>query len=270
MENVENEMVACPSDTTENQIPGNYTPVRYNAMKHGILAKLTVLPHEDRAEFDELLGSLTIEHTPSGPTETYLVEELAGIIWRKRRVLLAENARINNGLKHAVDSSRSTQSAAPFVRGMPDKPMDWQDLMQATPEEIEQSQREIEEYWNQLNEIWEILCKGGNKAYAKALKMLPQDDRETWEEWVSEEEYQHNTEGLREFLETHLQPQAASMHKETLHHHAIKQQVLGEGVRPNYLQNLCRYETHLDRKFERTLAILMKLKELRYRGKGDI
>ncbi len=135
--------------------------------------------------------------------------------------------------------------------------------MQATPEEIEQSQREMEEYWNQLNEIWEILRKGGNRAYARALKMLPQDDRETWEEWVAEEEYQPTAEGLREFVENNLQPQAASMHKEALHHHAIKQQVLGEGVRPAYLQNLSRYETHLDRKFERTLAMLIKLKELR-------
>lgn len=32
---------------------------------------------------------------------------------------------------------------------------------------------------------------------------------------------------------------------------------------PVSLQNLCRYETHLDRKFERTLAMLIKLKELR-------
>ena len=270
MDNIKNKLAACPSDETEKQIFGNYIPVRYNAMKHGILAKLTVLPHEDRDQFDELLEALVIEHGPSGPTEMHLVEELAGIIWRKRRVLLAENARINDGLKHAVNSSCSAKSAAPFIHGMPDKPMDWQDLMQATPEEVEQSQRETEEYSNQLNEIWDILRKGGNRAYVKALKMMPQDDRETWEEWVAEEEYQPTVEGLREYLENHLQPVAASMHKEARHHYAIKQQALGEGLRPAYLQNLCRYETHLDRKFERTLAMLLKLKELRGRDHGDV
>lgn len=248
---------------SETTTQGNYAPVRYNAMTHGILSKLVVLPHEDNDEFERILDALVVEHQPLGPTEMHLVEDLAAAMWRKRRVLLAENARINEGLKLAVDLSRSTRSAAPFIRGMPERPFDWQDLMQATPEEIEQSQREMEEYWNQLNEIWEILLKGGNRAYAKGLKMLPQDDRETWEEWVAEEEYQPTAEGLREFVETHLQPQAASMHKEALHHHAIKQQVLGEGVRPAYLQNLSRYETHLDRKFERTLAMLIKLKELR-------
>jgi hypothetical protein len=270
MKIVENQMFVCPSDEIDNQTPDNYIPVRYNAMKHGILAKLAVLPHEDQAQFDDLIEALIAEHEPSGPTETHLVEELAGIIWRKRRVLLAENAKINDGLKIVVDSSSPAKSAAPFIHGMPDKPMDWQDLMQATPEEVEQSQREMEEYSNQLNEIWEILRKGGGRAYVKALKMMPQDDREAWEEWIVEEEYQPTVEGLREYLENHLQPLAASMNKEARHHHAIKQQVLGEGLRPAYLQNLCRYETHLDRKFERTLAMLLKLKELRGRDHGDI
>jgi hypothetical protein len=38
---------------------------------------------------------------------------------------------------------------------------------------------------------------------------------------------------------------------------------LGEGLRPHLLENLSRYETHLDRKFERTLAMILKLKDLR-------
>ena len=43
----------------------------------------------------------------------------------------------------------------------------------------------------------------------------------------------------------------------------IKAQALGEGLRPHLLEKLSRYETHLDRKFERTLAMLLKLKDLR-------
>ena len=37
---------------------GNYEPVRFNAMKHGILSRLAVLAHEDHAEFDDLLAAL--------------------------------------------------------------------------------------------------------------------------------------------------------------------------------------------------------------------
>lgn len=38
---------------------------------------------------------------------------------------------------------------------------------------------------------------------------------------------------------------------------------LGEGLQAHRLEKLNRYETHMDRKFERTLAMLLKLKELR-------
>jgi hypothetical protein len=44
---------------------------------------------------------------------------------------------------------------------------------------------------------------------------------------------------------------------------AIKAQTLGEGLQAQRLEKLNRYETHLDRKFERTLSMLLKLKELR-------
>ncbi|HMV20571.1 MAG TPA: hypothetical protein PKE50_04785, partial [Rhodocyclaceae bacterium] len=74
---------------------GDYDLVRFNAMKHGILSQLAVLAHEDHAEFADLLAALMDEHRPAGMTERHLIEELATIIWRKRRVLLAEGAKIN-------------------------------------------------------------------------------------------------------------------------------------------------------------------------------
>ena len=53
------------------------------------------------------------------------------------------------------------------------------------------------------------------------------------------------------------------LEKEARHHEAIKNQALGEGLHAYKLEKLSRYETHLDRKFERTLGMLLKLKELR-------
>jgi len=47
--------------------------------------------------------------------------------------------------------------------------------------------------------------------------------------------------------------------KETRHHEAIKNQALGEGLQAYWLEKLSRYETHLDRKFERVLTLLIKL-----------
>ncbi|WP_156949885.1 hypothetical protein [Simplicispira psychrophila] len=40
-------------------------------------------------------------------------------------------------------------------------------------------------------------------------------------------------------------------------------QTIGEGLQAYKLEKLSRYETHLDRKFEGTLAMLIKLKDLR-------
>ena len=56
---------------------------RFNALRHGVLSRYTVLPWEDAAEYRDLVAALVAEHAPQGPTEEHLVEELAGILWRQ-------------------------------------------------------------------------------------------------------------------------------------------------------------------------------------------
>jgi hypothetical protein len=68
----------------------SYDVTRFNAVRHGVLSKHTVLPWEDEAEYETLLKALVDEHKPNGPTEEHLVEELAGAIWRKRRLRIGE------------------------------------------------------------------------------------------------------------------------------------------------------------------------------------
>src|SRR5438270_14072868 len=48
-----------------------------NNFRHGFTGAFTVLPWEDQNEFDMLLGALREEHTPSGITETMLVDKMA-------------------------------------------------------------------------------------------------------------------------------------------------------------------------------------------------
>jgi hypothetical protein len=83
---------------------GGITALTDNAMKHGVLSRHVVLPHENRDEYEALPLALVMEHQPGGPTELHLVEELASIIWRKRRVILAEGARIHEGLRNAAST----------------------------------------------------------------------------------------------------------------------------------------------------------------------
>jgi hypothetical protein len=243
---------------------GSYEPVRFNAMKHGILSRLVVLAHEDHAEFDDLRVALIDEHRPAGMTEHHLIEELATIIWRKRRVLLAEGAKINEGLKSVVNSPKSVMpSAAPFQRGLTGENVDLRELLDATPEEITERQRDAALDLAATKKAAVILRKDGPNAYTKARRALIQESRDWWDEHVEEESYPATGEGLAQFIRETLEPVCYRMEREARFTPAIKAQSLGEGLQAHRLEKLNRYETHLDRKFERTLAMLLKLKDLR-------
>lgn len=258
-----NELVLCEEVEPSTRV-SNYEPVRFNAMKHGILSKLAVLAHEDHAEFDDLLAALLDEHRPTGMTERHLIEELATIIWRKRRVLLAEGARINDGLKNVVASPSSViQSAAPFQRGIGGEGSDLREFMEDTPDGLSQRQRDAELDLFATRKAMDILRKGASNAYDKARQALLQESREWWDEHVSEGSYPATAEGLADFIRDSLEPICFKMAKEAEYTPAIKAQTLGEGLQAHRLETLNRYETHLDRKFERTLAMLLKLKDLR-------
>ena len=63
-----------------------------NALRHGLTAQQVVLAIEDPAQFDALRGDLHEEFGPCGPTGERLVEQLASLLWRLRRVPVFEAA----------------------------------------------------------------------------------------------------------------------------------------------------------------------------------
>jgi hypothetical protein len=244
--------------------PDGYDAVRYNAMKHGILSRCTVLSHENHSDYESLLTALMDEHRPAGATEQHLVEELASIIWRKRRVLQAEGATINNGLKTAAISAKTVvPSAVPFERGIYSASTDIRDLMEMTPAEVADRQREASLDLEAGRQARQILRRGGKGAYKSALAMLVPDSQEWWHDCVAADKYPEDADGLCSFINDCLEPICLQMEKEARYHDDIKNQFLGEGLIAYKLEKLSRYETHLDRKFERTLGMLIKLKELR-------
>ncbi|MBZ0252815.1 MAG: hypothetical protein K8I02_05690 [Candidatus Methylomirabilis sp.] len=92
--------------------PEGYALARFNALRHGVLSRHTVLPWEDAEEYGALLAALATEHAPEGPTEEHLVEELAGVLWRKRRLRLAEAAAHRRGLARTLEPFHETARAA--------------------------------------------------------------------------------------------------------------------------------------------------------------
>ncbi len=73
---------------------------KLNSLKHGLLAEQPVLPDEDGAAFEALRHELIKQFDPVGVIETQLVERIAGLIWRLRRL-----GRIEGGI---IDFQRQT------------------------------------------------------------------------------------------------------------------------------------------------------------------
>jgi hypothetical protein len=67
---------------------------KFNARKYGLFSKAVLLQDESRAEYDALLNGLMENLQPEGKLERVLVENLAALSWRKRRLVHGETAEI--------------------------------------------------------------------------------------------------------------------------------------------------------------------------------
>jgi hypothetical protein len=65
---------------------------RANAIKDGLTAETVLLPHEDPEVFQYLLAAIFAEFAPDGAFEEVLVERIASLLWRLRRVPAIESA----------------------------------------------------------------------------------------------------------------------------------------------------------------------------------
>jgi len=250
-----------------------YEASRLNAVRHGILSRYTVLPWEEETEYEALLTELSDEHAPSGPTETHLVVELAGVLWRKRRLRLAEHATFQRGLHATTDTySKTAQSA--LVTSTKAKPSKV-DVAAAIRTGFVDDQRQLAEldadHLMTLGAM-EILGSGRNRAYEDALEALHESTREAWAEqlsWKPEDydtgavAYGADATSLLRYLDAEILPWYDKQRAEISAQPLVRQQALGESLDPEKLERLGRYEVHLDRKLERTLSTLIRLKELR-------
>lgn len=250
-----------------------YDGSRLNAVRHGILSRFTVLPWEDAAEYEALLDALTEEHTPAGPTETHLVVELAGVLWRKRRLRLAEVAAYQRGLQATTEPYSKTAQYA-LVASTLDKPRHF-DVASAIKADAADPQCELNELESdrQLTlAAIKILVDGRNRAYDEALETVHEGTREAWAEqlaWKPDDydtgvtPYTADAPSLQRYLESEILPWYGQQRAQIAAQPLVKAQALGESLDPDKLERLGRYEVHLDRKFERTLSTLIRLQELR-------
>ena len=65
-----------------------------NAVKHGILSQRLILPGEDQQDFIHLQDDLRLSLRPVGALELILVEKIAAVIWKQKRLTAANSASI--------------------------------------------------------------------------------------------------------------------------------------------------------------------------------
>jgi hypothetical protein len=140
---------------------------------------------------------------------------------------------------------------------------DIRELLAMSPDELSQKHEVAKEDLKATIKAIAILQESDPSAYDKAVNALIPDSREWWYVHVEEEEYPATAEGLEEFLRFVLKPLCQTIERELRHHAAIKNQTIGASLELHRITKLSHYETHLDRKMERTLGMLLRLKEMR-------
>src|ERR1022692_3087918 len=65
-----------------------------NALRHGLTARIAVLPSEDQAAYESHCRNFENEYQPATATETQLVQELADTSWRLNRIPILEASLI--------------------------------------------------------------------------------------------------------------------------------------------------------------------------------
>jgi hypothetical protein len=113
-----------------------------------------------------------------------------------------------------------------------------------------------------------ILLAGGIDAYSAALAVLRDDTRSYWRECLEDPpddglDYAPRAEALLAWIERHWNDWYDEPINELEHRAAIQDQALGAAYAAPRWDMVTRYEVHLDRKLERTLALLIRLREFR-------
>lgn len=173
--------------------------VKFNALKHGLLAKEVVVTvgegAENPEEFNALLEDLKTQLAPEGTLEEMLVEKIAVAYWRLRRAYRYEVGLIRQELDTATDDYYSGKTSTSGYR------------VQKTDGEIEQKieqQKETLESWKKDKRDFSKMYKDGKplekiygwevnweKLYYKVDETIPDEELDDDENW---------TKQLREFL----------------------------------------------------------------------
>jgi hypothetical protein len=254
---------------------GGYSLTRLNALKHGALSKAPLLPWENPAEFDALHADLVGEFRAATPIERAQVEDLFGIMWRLRRLQLGERAVHAAAMARVIRASEEgpdETARVALVNLIPNfAGHETARALRASAEETAKEFHDLEASEYNLGEALKILSENLPDAYDKALSIA---DSEIKKEWFRARSFNMAEKALsylpdfdrfKWFLEHEMTINLKHRRIILENRGLIRDQAIGEALAScmGELEKLARHEVHLRRRFEKTLAILVRLQELR-------
>lgn len=82
-----------------------------NALTHGLTAERVIIPGEDATDFEFLLNGLFVAYGPATTLEHQIIEQMAGCLWRLRRVPVFEVA-ILEGYRAEVEEEHKEEKTS--------------------------------------------------------------------------------------------------------------------------------------------------------------
>jgi hypothetical protein len=278
------DQLAHPRSTGPRTSPDKHRSSR-NALKHGIFSDAVLLKGESREKYESLLRQLWEALQPEGRLEDLLVEKLATIAWRYRRLLIAEAAEIRRGTEslewdqrireqYVADELGATPALEDFGEnvGLIRKIRN-PDILERCLELLIELQREIKADGFDRERDTEIFEKiYGSKDH---LRATVQDNYSDWVDTAELSEEERHREGCatpeeckQEILhDIHAEIGRLKRYRQTLaavESDRAKLEILRRNVPESPgLDRLLRYEASLERAFDRTLSQLERLQRQR-------
>lgn len=248
---------------------------KYNSLRTGLRTQAVLLPWESEQEYQQLRHELIDHHNPVGPTELHLVDEIASVIWRSQRVKMAEASLYRRELADDVGIHANEKVIKAAVIGKAPSYLQLGSVALAETVGPAEDMASLAQASKDLGKLTPLIDKiAAAKDYEAAVKMLGNPDAVAYfeREWLGEEGtdddgneivFTKSPAHLAMYLDNEVVPELQKKSMQHRYAQDIANQLQGQAFNPEKLELIGRYETQLDRKLERMLAMLLKTQELR-------
>lgn len=238
------------------------------ALTNGPPAHLTcgLLAWESEAEFAALWQAWMQSHNPVGPGETGLVDQLAWLDWRRRRLRIGERALHMASLGRATSGERNdqlTRRALALTNGTRPE-LSSTGALRSSDDEDDRSAAEWTEMLAAAEKAEVLVDEQGDAGYAEALAGLPDETREWFEEECEGgEKFSPDADGLKRFLIVKILPFFRAHLAGAKGGPTVRLQAFGESLDPFRMEKLLALDERLTRQFEKAMGMLIRLQEMR-------